>query len=184
MCNKSKGADNQQERLIQIGWVLGFVDGEGCFSISLVRQKSKNYRKGYKTGYQVFHEFAVTQGKKSLESLKLVQNFFRVGKIYRNKRYDNHKEHLYKYVVRSREDILKTIIPFFREYSLRTSKNEDFEKFAQCMSIVACKRHLKIDGLLSIIEIVETMNRKKSHKNLIRILRDYTPNIDSQSMKI
>jgi hypothetical protein len=27
------GAGNQQERLIQLGWVIGFVDGEGCFSI-------------------------------------------------------------------------------------------------------------------------------------------------------
>ena len=32
------GADNQQERLIELGWVLGFVDGEGCFSIGFVRQ--------------------------------------------------------------------------------------------------------------------------------------------------
>jgi hypothetical protein len=29
-------ADNQQERLI--GWITGFVDGEGCFSIHFVRQ--------------------------------------------------------------------------------------------------------------------------------------------------
>ena len=35
------GADNQQERLIQLGWVTGFVDGEGCFS------------KGYKAGYEI-----------------------------------------------------------------------------------------------------------------------------------
>ena len=26
------GADNQQERLFTIGWLVGFVDGEGCFS--------------------------------------------------------------------------------------------------------------------------------------------------------
>ena len=26
-------ADNQQERLVRIGWILGFIDGEGCFSI-------------------------------------------------------------------------------------------------------------------------------------------------------
>ncbi|MEA2617014.1 MAG: hypothetical protein QOE72_2797 [Chloroflexota bacterium] len=35
------GADNQQERLVRIGWVLGFVDGEGCFSLGLVRQASR-----------------------------------------------------------------------------------------------------------------------------------------------
>jgi len=33
----SPAADNQQERLIKIGWITGFVDGEGCFSIHVVR---------------------------------------------------------------------------------------------------------------------------------------------------
>ena len=31
------GADNQQERPGFEEWVVGFVDGEGCFSISVVR---------------------------------------------------------------------------------------------------------------------------------------------------
>ena len=59
-------ADNQQERLIKIGWIIGFVDGEGCFSISFIRQPARENRKGYKTGFQVAHEFAVTQGAKSI----------------------------------------------------------------------------------------------------------------------
>jgi hypothetical protein len=35
--NKVSHAENQQERLIMTGWVLGFVDGEGCFSLGLVK---------------------------------------------------------------------------------------------------------------------------------------------------
>jgi hypothetical protein len=36
------GAENQQERLIELrGWVTGFVDGEGCFSIGFVRQHDR-----------------------------------------------------------------------------------------------------------------------------------------------
>ena len=37
-------ADNQQERLVRIGWTLGFVDGEGCFSIGFVRQPGRTDR--------------------------------------------------------------------------------------------------------------------------------------------
>jgi len=59
-------AENQQERLIKIGWICGFVDGEGCFSINFIRQPHRHNRRGYKTGIQVAHEFAVTQGAKSL----------------------------------------------------------------------------------------------------------------------
>jgi hypothetical protein len=36
--NNPGGAENQQERLISLDWVVGFVDGEGCFSIGFVRQ--------------------------------------------------------------------------------------------------------------------------------------------------
>ena len=64
-----RSADNQQERLIQLGWVLGFVDGEGCFSIGFVRQHKGMNRVGYRTGYQVFHEFVVTQGHRSIDAL-------------------------------------------------------------------------------------------------------------------
>ena len=50
--DKSSAADNQQERLIKIGWIVGFVDGEGCFSIHIVRQPERATRRGYRTGFQ------------------------------------------------------------------------------------------------------------------------------------
>src|SRR5437667_5182487 len=77
------GAENQQERLIELrGWVIGFVDGEGCFSIGFVRQPNRRSRKGYKTGYQVSHRFAVTQGVRSLGCLEELRDFFKVGRIF------------------------------------------------------------------------------------------------------
>lgn len=161
-------ADNQQERLIKLGWIVGFIDGEGCFSIGFVKQpdrKEKNrIRRGYKSGYQIFHEFAVTQGAKSLQSLKSLKNFFGIGKIYINTRHDNHKENLYRYVVRRRDDLLNVIIPFFRQYQLRTAKQNDFEKFAQCVKLMAKGNHLKILGIKRIAKIASTMNRQKPRK--------------------
>jgi hypothetical protein len=124
MCSENlDGAGNQQERLIEFrGWVIGFVDGEGCFSIGFVRQPDRTSRRGYKTGYQVAHEFAVTQGASSIDSLHALREFFGVGQVLINTRYDNHREHLYRYVVRRRSDLLETIIPFFQQHRMRTSK--------------------------------------------------------------
>ena len=76
-----QSADNQQERLISIGWVIGFVDGEGCFSISVVQQPNRINRIGYKTGYQLTHEFVVTQGARSADCLHALQGFFGVGAV-------------------------------------------------------------------------------------------------------
>jgi LAGLIDADG endonuclease len=171
------GAENQQERLIQTGWVIGFVDGEGCFSIGFVRQYDRAGRKGYKTGYQVAHEFAVTQGAKSASCLDELVDFFGVGSIIANKRYDNHKEHLYRYVVRRRKDLIETIIPFFLAYPMHSSKQRDFEKFARCVEMIDAGVHRTHQGLADIAEITQTMNRQKPRQDLIRILRDHTPEI-------
>jgi LAGLIDADG DNA endonuclease family protein len=176
LSDNATGADNQQERLIKIGWITGFVDGEGCFSIGFVKQPDRGRRRGYTTGYQVSHEFAVTQGKKSLSSLLELQKFFGVGQIIINRRYDNHKEHLYRFVVRKREDLISVIIPFFEQYTLRTSKEHDFRKFVSCVHMIDQGVHLSREGLIEIAHITQTMNRQKPRTELIRILRDYTPN--------
>jgi hypothetical protein len=169
-------ADNQQERLI--GWITGFVDGEGCFSINLVRQPHRSNRRGYRTGFQVAHQFVVTQGAKSIESLQTMQWFFKVGRLHCNHRRDNHKEDLYQYVVCGRKELQQKIIPFFQRYPLRTAKRLDFEKFVRCMRIIEVNAHLTVRGLIAIAEIIQTMNHCKPRTDLIRILRDYMPDTD------
>jgi hypothetical protein len=171
------GAENQQERLRQEGWVIGFVDGEGCFSIGFIRQPGGRGRSGYRTGYQVAHEFAVTQGARSVTCLQELESFFGVGQVLANKRYDNHREHLYRYVVRRRTHLIETIIPFFRSYPMHSSKQRNFEKFATCVEMIEAGQHLTFEGLAEIVEIAETMNRQKPRTELLRILRGHTPNI-------
>jgi hypothetical protein len=176
--NVSGDADNQQERLVEFrGWVIGFVDGEGCFSIGFVRQANRGSRKGYAAGYQVFHRFVVTQGASSRHCLEELNRFFGVGRLSVNHRNDNHREHLCQYIVGRRSDLLERIIPFFQRHPLRTSKQQDFEKFARCMAIVQGGRHLTREGLVEIAQIAETMNHRKPRHELIRILRDHTPDI-------
>jgi hypothetical protein len=177
MGDNPTSAGNQQERLIDLGWVIGFVDGEGCFSLGFVRQPNRTNRKGYKTGYQVAHEFAVTQGARSIACLHKLREFFRVGQVLANKRYDNHKEHLHRFVVRRRIELLGVVIPFFRQYPMRSSKQQDFEKFAQCVEQIETGRHLTREGLAAIAEIAQTMNRQKPRRELISFLRDRTPDI-------
>src|SRR5437588_10753685 len=171
------GAENQQERLIRVGWVIGFVDGEGCFSIGFIRQPDRKSRRGYRTGYQVAHELAVTQGAQSVSCLHELREFFGVGTVLINTRYDNHREHMYRYTVRRRAHLLETIIPFFRAHPMHSTKQRNFEKFAQCVELIAVGHHLTHSGLAEIAEIAQTMNRQKPRTELIRILRGHTPDI-------
>lgn len=170
-------ADNQQERLM-IGWVIGFVDGEGCFTINFIKQPERKengrVRRGYITGYQIAHEFAVVQGERSLAVLKDLRKFFKVGDIYINRRHDNHKENLYRYTVRRRQDLIDVIIPFFKKYELKTAKKNDFKLFVECMENIRSNKHLTRKGAIEIAQICQKMNHQKSRAKIIRILRNQT----------
>jgi hypothetical protein len=171
------GAENQQERLRREGWVIGFVDGEGCFSVGFVRQNDRTGRRGYKLGYQVAPRFVVSQGASSIACLEELKEFFGVGCVYGNPRHDNHREHMKQYVVSDRSDLLERIVPFFEEHPLRTAKQLDFQKFIQVLEMMEDDLHLTREGLVRIAEVAETMNRRKPRTELIRILRGHTPDI-------
>ena len=148
-------ADNQQERLKMIGWITGFIDGEGCFSVSIFRNKTS------KLGWQIFPEFAVTQGEKSLNSLRVLEKYFGCGKIFVNRRNDNHRENIHRYCVRSIKDLTEIIVPFFQDNRLRTSKYEDFKLFTKALQLISDRKHLSLAGMRNIARIASSMNRKK-----------------------
>ena len=153
---KVYSADNQQERLKNVGWVIGYVDGEGCFSVSIFKNKTTKF------GWQIFPEFVVTQGEKSKKTLKILENFFNCGKIYINKRYDNHNENIYRYCVRTRKELTEIIIPFFKKNQLKTAKKEDFEIFAKIIEMMNKNVHANLIGMRKIARLIEKMNQKKS----------------------
>jgi hypothetical protein len=77
----------------------------------------------------------------------------------------------------NRDELLEEIVPFFEEHPLRSAKREDFEKFARCMYLIDEELHLTPKGLLEIVEIAQTMNRRKARPDLVRILRGHTPEV-------
>ena len=123
----------------------------------------------------VAHRFVVVQGERSRPCLEELRRFFGVGRIFVNRRHDNHRQHLLQYHVSKRADLLDRIIPFFQRFPLQTSKRYDFETFAKCMEIVETGRHLTRAGLVEMAELAETMNHRKPRTDLIRILRGHTP---------
>ena len=149
-----------RERLNIESWIVGFTDGEGCFSVSLFKNKTT------KSGWQVFPEFVITQGVKSKAALEIFKEYFGVGLIYINKRYDNHNEHLYRYCVRTINEIDSVIIPFFKQNPLQTAKQNDFEVFEKIVMMLRQRQHLTDEGLREIALLIQLMNRKKASRYL------------------
>jgi LAGLIDADG DNA endonuclease family protein len=162
------GAENQQERLLTVGWIVGITDGEGCFSCPIYRCHKMTL------GWQVRPEFAVVQGESSRGVLEDLVRFFGCGKIFLNRRHDNHREDLLRYCVQRYGDLRDVIVPFFQENPLRSAKQDNFVKFATIIELMRLRRHLSIKGIIEIAEIAQTMNHRKPSE-VLRILRDHTP---------
>src|SRR5207253_2598402 len=86
--------------------------------------------------WQVRPSFDVVQGESSRDALEDLIQFFGCGKIYRNRRRDNHREDLLRYNVYRFQDLRTKIVPFFQENPLRTSKRTNFEKFVRIVELM------------------------------------------------
>jgi hypothetical protein len=153
-------AGNQQERPGIEQWIVGFVDGEGCFSISVVRNR------GCRLSWQVQRELSVTQAAHSRGSLEVLRAFFGCGTIIENRRADNHRYDLQRFSVKRRSDLENVIVPFFEQHPLITAKRSDFELFRQVVALMTAGVHPTSAGLERIARITERMNRKQRSRFL------------------
>jgi hypothetical protein len=153
--DNASDADNQQERPGYAQWVVGFVDGEGCFSVPFSRNAT------CRSGWQVQPTFTVVQGERSVHVLYELQRFFGCGHVGRNGRHDNHREDMWRYCVRCLEDLLVRIIPFFEENPLMTAKSADFVRFASVVRLMRESVNLTVAGLEQIAELAESINRRR-----------------------
>jgi hypothetical protein len=143
------------------GWIVGFTDGEGCFSVSF------NLRKSLNVGVETRPSFAIGQKAHSLSSLNIMKDYFGCGHIRYSK-----SDGTYKYEVRDINDLCKKVLPFFEKYNLETAKKNDFTTFAEICRSIKQNQHLNEDGIKKIIEKSYTMNpsgkRKLSADELMR----------------
>ena len=139
-------ADNQQERL-DSRWVSGFVDGEGCFHVSINKIPKMSI------GWQVLPEFRIVQHERDESVLEELQQFFGAGKVVTN--HGARKE----LRIRKLND-LRNVVLFFKQHQLRTEKKKNFEIFAKILELMEHKKHLTVEGLTDIANLCWSMNRK------------------------
>ena len=134
-------------------YVVGFVDGEGCFGVSFTR------RAKLKTGIEVRPSFSVSQSRRNLEILEEIQKFFGCGGIRFSR-----SDQCYKFEVRNLAEINGKIIPFFESNRLQTSKQNDFEKFSTICGWMKVSKHRNREELEKIIKLAYQMNQSGKQK--------------------
>jgi hypothetical protein len=150
------GADNQQETVdpsdvLDPNWVVGFVDGEGCFCVS-VRRSPMMRRHG---GWQLQPVFHVYQHQDHREVLEAMISFFGCGRL----RPKGPKSNVLAFTVESLRDLEAAVLPFFCKHSL-VVKRADFEAFAVIVRSMRAKEHLTRSGFERIVRLAYGMNAR------------------------
>ncbi len=137
--------------MLDTDYVLGLVDGEGCFAVHLNRSPLRRAR--------VEPHFCLKLKAEDRELLDEVRNFFGCGKVYiqRDKR-PNHSL-CYRFEVNNWDELWNIIVPFFVQHPLHSpSKRRDFEVFRQIMLLIQEDKHLSDEGLQAMSELKARMH--------------------------
>lgn len=125
-------------------WLTGFIDGEGCFHISI-------YKNNNKVGWAVKIEFEIRLHARDKVLLKEIQNYFQVGNLFLNSRGG------ISFRIQSPKDLAK-IVDLLDLYPLRTQKFSDYVLFKEALNLILNKEHLTLSGLHKIVAIKAKMN--------------------------
>jgi len=137
-------------------YIVGFVDGEGCFTVYVHKHKTK------RLGYDARMSFEIELRYDDEAILRNIQRVLDCGNItYLS--YDRYGwvPHV-KYKVSSIKDIGDKIIPFFQTYPLLAKKRYSFDLFTKAYKVFAVRDHLTLDGLNTLTDISNSM-KKLSH---------------------
>jgi hypothetical protein len=128
-------------------YVSGYVDGEGCFTVSIAP------RAKLLVGWEVRPSLSVSQNGDRAEVLQLIQSLFGCGSIRPDR-----SDRTLKWETRRLEDLLGRVVPHFEQFPLLSGKRRDFERFASVCRLMAGGAHRTTSGLVEIVELVRVMN--------------------------
>lgn len=151
-----------------MSWLIGFIEGEGCFSVS-IRISKKSGKMQIKPVFQIVQN--------DREILEQIRKYIGVGLVaYCPQKRSYGIWRGYRYTVGAKAEL------FYLRNRLRESRSEfigikqhSFDKWAQVLDIIETGEHWKKENILKITELRETMNvdKKQKYVNVQKILENY-----------
>ena len=148
-------ADYQQgrpQRALTPHYISGFIDGEGCFSVSIHPHPSIECPERW----LIAPCFQAYQHRDNVEILELIRDYFGCGRISAK----GPNSSVMTDSVYSKRDLEAVIIPFFDSYPMLSRKHEDFLKFREIVLAMRSKEHREESGFRKIVELAFTMNQR------------------------
>jgi len=166
---------NNMFRELSDDYVMGFVEGEGCFSVALrlyrdyvPRKTTKRLRREREAQiFQVKPSFRITLADKDSFVLEKIKDKFGFGKIYEQKKSvkNPQRQDIRQYTVQNFGDLFK-LVKFFEKQTFFTSKGTDFKLWCQALKLIKSGKYKTTKGIRKICQLRDKMNRKKgkTHK--------------------
>jgi hypothetical protein len=141
------------ELIYHPNWLVGFVDGEGCFYVKIKKNSSK-------LGHQVSLVFSLIQHSRDEKLFNMILKYLGCGVI---EKVITRPDEV-KYVVYKFGNICNILIPLFQKYPLQGVKSLNFYDFCKVANLMINKVHLTKKGIKEINLIKSQMNTGRFDK--------------------
>ena len=135
-------------------YIVGLVDGEGCFSVSIKKQDNTKF------GWTIDPVFHVTQNKEHLVVLKILKRVFNCGRIIAK---PGQEASTLQYVVDNRRHLAEKILPFFRKHK-PIIKWKEFERFSEIVESLERGDHRNLEGFKKLLEKAYEMSANRKYR--------------------
>ena len=147
--------ETSKEPSLKDGWLSGFTDAEGCFSVKIGNEKTLFYVSilyilDQKNEEKVLNQIAslFTVNKKAILRTPNKTTINKNWNMFRLSFYCNDKNRV----------LSSKIINYFTLYKLKTSKKESFRIWTEIMNIVLKKQPLSVEDLNIVRKLRHNMN--------------------------
>jgi hypothetical protein len=150
-------AEGRTKPLLSADYIVGLVDGEGCFYVNVPKSER------YNAGARVELGFYIKMQEKDRPVLERVKQTIGCGAVYYQKETRPNHCQCFRYTVTAHRDVLDKIIPFFLRHPLQCpSKLKNFRIFSKIVELVRQRKHLTEEGVRQIRLYKTQMNQRTS----------------------
>ena len=128
-------------------YLLGFIDAEGCFSVSIKKLKTAKF------GYVLDPVFTLTQHKQNRVVLELLKKTLNAGRIIEK----SGQKNLLVFVIDNRRLLKEKLINFLDKYKPIVKWN-DYQKFREIILAMERKEHRTREGFERLVKLAYKMN--------------------------
>ena len=143
------------------GWLAGFTDAEGCFSVKIASAKKNFYVTllyilDQKNEEMVLNNIALLFNTNATAKLRTVNKCITTKD---DRKYANTMFRLSIYCNDEKKRVVESLSGYFNKYSLKTSKRSSFSTWIKISQIILGKQPLSSDSLTQVRKLRHNMNR-------------------------